>query len=292
VAVLRRTSLNPVDVLDAHGRYLRAFAGPKGLRVCVAHQPPDTNTLHVALYSPDDERKAPNEELRVRIPQMLSTGVNLSGFYTVAAKVPELALLVLQARGVKPPHYPSLWEALCNAVVFQQVSLESATATMRRVIAHHSAPLVFGDTQLYSFPRPASILETDLAVLRSLGLSAAKACTLQQAAGLLLAGQLTAEDLDTLPTTDAMARLLLLHGIGSWTAAVVMLRGFGRLDVFPAGDSGARQSLSGLLGARVGEDAEGAAILDALGPWRGMLYYHLLLWRLAKRGQISLAASL
>ena len=123
VAVLRRTSLNPVDVLDAHGRYLRAFAGRQGLRVCVAHQPPDTNTLHVALYVPDDERKAPNEELRVHIPQMLGTGVNLSGFYTVAAKVPELALLVLQARGVKPPHYPSLWEALCNAVVFQQVSL-------------------------------------------------------------------------------------------------------------------------------------------------------------------------
>jgi DNA-3-methyladenine glycosylase II len=210
--VLRRTSLNPVDVLDAHGRYLRAFAGPKGLRVCAAHQPPDTNTLHIALYLPDDERKAPNEELRVRIPQMLGTGVNLSGFYTVAAKVPELALLVLQARGVKPPHYPTLWEALCNAVVFQQVSLESATATMRRVIAHHSAPLVFGGTQLYPFPPPASILETDPAVLRSLGLSATKARTLQQAAGLLLAGQLTAEDLDTLPTTDAMARLMQLRG--------------------------------------------------------------------------------
>jgi DNA-3-methyladenine glycosylase II len=162
---------------------------------------------------------------------------------------------------------------------------------MRRVIAHHSAPLVFGDTQLYSFPRPASILETDLAVLRSLGLSAAKACTLQQAAGLLVAGQLTAESLNTLPTTDAMARLMLLRGIGPWTAAVVMLRGFGRLDVFPAGDSGARHSLRGLLGASVGEDTEGAAILDALGPWRGMLYYHLLLWRLAKRGRISLAAS-
>src|SRR5689334_20288761 len=221
---------------------------------------------------------------------MLGTGVNLSGFYTVAAKVPELALLVLQARGVKPPHYPSLWEALCNAVVFQQVSLESATATMRRVIAHHSAPLMFGDTQLYPFPPPASILETDPAVLRSLGLSAAKTRTLQQAAGLLVAGQLTEEDLDTLPTTDAMARLLLLHGIGSWTAAVVMLRGFGRLDVFPAGDSGARRNLRGLLGVEAERDAEGTAILTALGPWRGLLYYHLLLWRLSRLGLISLGA--
>src|SRR5689334_23845957 len=100
---------------------------------------------------------------------MLGTGVNLSGFYTVAAKVPEIASLVVQARGVKPPRYPSLWEALCNAVVFQQVSLEAAMATMRRVIAHCSAPLTFGDVQLYPFLSPTQLLKTDSTVLRSLG---------------------------------------------------------------------------------------------------------------------------
>jgi DNA-3-methyladenine glycosylase II len=304
VAVLRRTPHNPVDVLAADGRYLRAFAGPAGLRVCVAYQPPGESTLHIALYRPtnptnptaaNDEHdgKAPDAELRTRIPQVLGTGVDLSGFYAVAANVPELASLVVQARGVKPPRYPSLWEALCNAVAFQQVSLEAATATMRRVIAHCSAPLAFGDAQLYPFPAPASVMETDPAVLRSLGLSAAKVRTLQEAAGLLSAGRLSAEDLETLPSADAMARLVLLRGIGPWTASVVMLRGFGRLDVFPAGDSSVRRNLRGLLGvgAGEGEDGDGTVIVAALGPWRGMLYYHLLLWRLARRGLVSLAAN-
>ncbi len=294
VAVLRRTPLNPVDILAADGRYLRAFAGPAGLRVCVAYQPPGVSTLHIGIYQPTgahDERTAPNAELRTCIPRVLGTDVDLSGFYAVAANVPELASLVVQARGVKPPHYPSLWEALCNAVAFQQVSLAAAMATMRRVIAHCSAPLAFGDAQLYPFPTPASVMETAPAVLRSLGLSAMKVRTMQEAADLLVAGRLTAEDLEMLPTAEALARLVLLRGIGPWTAAVVMLRGFGRLDVFPAGDSGARRNLRGLLGTGAGEDAAGTAILTTLGPWRGMLYYHLLLWRLARRGLVSLAAS-
>ena len=294
VAVLRRTPLNLVDVLAADGRYLRAFDGPDGPRVCVAYQPPSASILHVALYQPkvtNNERNVPNTELRQRISQVLGTAVDLSGFYAVAANVPELAPLVAQARGVKPPRYPSLWEALCNAVAFQQLSLEAAIATMRRVIAHCSTPLAFGDTQLYPFPTPTTFRDTDPVVLRSLGLSARKVRTLQEAADLLLAGQLTAEKLESLPTAEAMAQLALLQGIGPWTAAVVMLRGFGRLDVFPAGDSGARRNLRGLRGAAAGEPADGEEILAALGPWRGMLYFHLLLWRLSRRGLVSLAAS-
>lgn len=294
VAVLQRTLLNPVDILDANGRYLRAFADGTVPQVCVACQLPDTNTLHIAFYQPTGakgELKALDEELRVRILQMLGARVDLSSFYAVAAHVRKLASLVVQARGVKPPRYPSLWESLCNAIAFQQVSLESAMATMRRVIAHCNVPLAFGDAQLYTFPTPEEITGTDLTVLRSLGLSTTKVRTLWEVADLLLGRKLTAEDLEMLPTADAMARLMLLHGIGPWTAAVVMLRGFGRLDVFPAGDSGARRNLRGLLETGASEDAEDTAILNALGPWRGMLYYHLLLWRLSRRGLVSLAAN-
>ncbi|MEO8288295.1 MAG: DNA-3-methyladenine glycosylase 2 family protein [Chloroflexota bacterium] len=296
VAVLRRTPLNPVDTLATDGRYLRAFADPAGAGpwVCVVRQPSDTNTLQIALYHPavaNGERQHPNKDLTERIPRRLGTGVDLSDFYGVASKVPEIASLVVQARGVKPPRYPSLWEALCNAVVFQQVSLEAAMATMRRVIAHCSASLTFADVQLYPFPSPTQLLETDPTVLRSLGLSAAKVQTLREVAGLLVDGHLMPEDLEEMPTADAMSRLILLRGIGPWTAAVVMLRGFGRLDVFPAGDSGALRNLRGLLGAGAGQDPDGAAILAALGPWRGMLYYHLLLWRLSRRGLVSLAAN-
>lgn len=287
VSALRRIPRNPVDLLTAGGHYMRALPRPSGITVCLTVQQPNTSTLNVAFYQPSGEDSAQDSELRELVRTMLATEVDLSPFYAIAQNVPELASLVMRARGVKPPRYSSLWEALCNSVLFQQVSLESAMSTMRRLVTHLAEPVTFGDALLYPFPAPESYLETDPNLLRSLGLSAAKVRTLHDVAGMLLDGQLTANELAALPTTAAMSRLTLLRGIGPWTAAVVMLRGFGRLDVFPAGDSGMRRNLRGLLGDAVGPDIEGAGIQHALGPWRGMLYYHLLLWRLAGRGLVN-----
>jgi DNA-3-methyladenine glycosylase II len=287
--VLRRIPLNPVDVL-ADGRYLRALAGPGGPCVVAVTQAAGADVLDLVVYTPAgpaaDAALVPG--VAETVARMLGTQVDLAGFYAAARGVPRLYPLVEQAAGVKPPRYPTLWEAICNAVVFQQVSIDAAMTIMRRFVAHCSAPVTFGETTLYPFPTAEAALTADPAGLRAQGLSGAKVRTLQDLADLLLAGRLTAAELDALPTPAALARLTALRGIGPWTAAVIMLRGFGRLDVFPAGDSGARRSMAGLLGVAEGErGVDGAAILAALGPCRGMLYYHLLLWRLQQRGLLT-----
>ena len=60
-----------------------------------------------------------------------------------------------------------------------------------------------------------------------------------------------------------------------------MLRGFGRLDVFPMRDSGVARTVRALSGDD-GIDLD--AVLETLGPARGMLYYHLLLGRMHPEG--------
>jgi DNA-3-methyladenine glycosylase II len=229
------------------------------------------------------------DQIFAGVARTLGTSVDLQGFYKVASHERHLSEIAWAARGVKPPRYPSLWEAICNAVLYQQVSLEAATSTMRRFVAHFGRPVSFGGYPLYTFPPPDSVLQTGPDVLRMLGLSANKVRALQEAAANLLAGRLRAEDLEVLPTPEAMSRLTALRGVGPWTAAVILLRGFGRLDVFPEGDSGARRNMQGLLGSAVDGDAALESLPERLGPWRGMLYYHLLLWRLNKRGVIDLA---
>jgi len=49
-----------------------------------------------------------------------------------SAGMPWLSPLALRVRGVKPPRYPTLWEAFVNAIVFLQVSLHAASASARR----------------------------------------------------------------------------------------------------------------------------------------------------------------
>ncbi len=59
---------------------------------------------------------------------------------------------------------------------------------------------------------------------------------------------------------------------------MILLRGLGRLDIFPLRDSGVARSLALLAG---GARSTGE-LLETLGPVRGMLYYHLLLGRHAQ----------
>ena len=61
--------------------------------------------------------------------------------------------------------------------------------------------------------------------------------------------------------------------------------GFARLDVFPMNDSGAAAALRALSGD---PDLQPEPVIAALVPQQGMLYYHLLMARLAARGEITL----
>jgi DNA-3-methyladenine glycosylase II len=91
---------------------------------------------------------------------------------------------------------------------------------------------------------------------------------------------LAEEKLSALGSDELHERLLSLPGVGPWTAALLMLRGFGRLEQFPPGDVAAERLLR-----RLGSAASGKALVEALGDVRGMLYYHLFLDRLAREGK-------
>lgn len=291
VAVLRRTAANLVDVWTDDGRYLRATVTPHGPQVHAVTQARDAKELEVAVYvpAPGPARRPSPPALGLEPRLTLGTRVDLAGFYAAARGLPLLWPLVESARGVRPPRYTSLWEAICNSVMFQQVSLEAAIAVMGRMVAHFGDAVRFGPSTLHSFPEPAAIRDADPMTLRGFGLSASKARTLRDAADAIIAGRLTDEEIEGLSTAAASVRLTREWGIGHWTASVILLRGFGRLDVFPLGDSGARRGLRNLRGVHsAGGDPDATELLDALGPWRGMLYYHLLLQRLQRRGEVDL----
>jgi DNA-3-methyladenine glycosylase II len=111
-------------------------------------------------------------------------------------------------------------------------------------------------------------------------LSANKIAALRRVGEALLSGTLDERMLEERSSVEAAALLTSIKGIGPWTATVILLRGLGRLDVFPMKDSGVAASVA-FAGGSLGEIA---SVLDALGSQRGMLYYHLLLARLEARG--------
>jgi DNA-3-methyladenine glycosylase II len=282
VAVLRRLSSNVVDRVTPSGRYVRAFEGTAGPTILsVAQESPER--LSVELSG------VPGEEGRAvtLVERMLGVDRDLHAFQRNAAKIPWLGALAGRMRGLKPPRYPTLWEACVNAIVFQQISLSAAGAIMRRIVLALGTPATYEDVELRTFPSFASFSACDESALRSFGLSTGKRATLRRVGEALGDGSLDETMLASCSSAEASELLRRIKGIGPWTATVILLRGLGRLDVFPMNDSGVARSAKAFGEPAVDIDAA----LETLGEERGMLYYLMLLSRWEARGEISGAES-
>jgi DNA-3-methyladenine glycosylase II len=90
----------------------------------------------------------------------------------------------------------------------------------------------------------------------------------------------------------ALAALLRLRGVGRWTAEYALLRGLGRLHVFPGDDVGARNNLARWLGRRGPLDYAGVqSAVHRWQPFAGVVYFHLLLANLAEHGTLPESSS-
>lgn len=245
VSALRRLSTNTVDVITPEGEYVRALDGfRKPVLVRVAQTQPAT--LAVTLEGCADSGEHTRALTIVR--RILGVEQKLSHFYRAAKGISWLWPLAVRMRGVKPPRYPTLWEACVNAIVFQQVSLIAASSIARRMIVALGLPVKCGDIALYAFPSAESLRVARDCILLPTGLSANKLATLRRVADALLSDNLEETMLEERPSPDALEILCKIKGIGPWTATVILLRGLGRLDVFPMNDSSVARNLAFVAG--------------------------------------------
>lgn len=267
---LRRLASNAVDVVGADGAMYRALQDERGSELVAVRSAADGSIEMRATG-----RKA--ERWLSTIGRMLGTHVDLTRWYARARTIAWLAPLAAALRGLKPPRYPSLWEALAHSILFQQISIHAAASIMRRAVEGLGESLEAGGIRCVAFPPAPRWLDASDTVLREAGISANKIAHLRSAARAVVEGTISESQLEPLTTAEAAQRLCTIRGIGPWSASVVLLRGMGRLDTFPLRDSGVARSLA-LLAGEAHVDQE--TLLERLGDVRGMLYYHLLLGRM------------
>jgi DNA-3-methyladenine glycosylase II len=193
----------------------------------------------------------------------------------------------LALRGMRPPRFPGLFEAIARVLPFQQLSLDAGVAIVRRLVAKFGQHLEYDGQRFYAFPPADAIAEAHLASLRACGLSTQKSRALRDLARAVDSGALTEAGLASLSTSEALKTLTSLPGIGPWSAGVVLLRGLGRLDVFPPGDVGAMRGLRALI--RRGPRAPLDRIIERFGEHCGYLYFCALGGSLLSKGLIHAA---
>jgi DNA-3-methyladenine glycosylase II len=287
VWALRRRALNEVDAWDGSTYRRVLLLDDVPVEVAVTQQAAaDAPVLHVTLNSAGNRRNL-QAEAHVALARMLSLELDIDPFYRLAATDPMLAPLAGRFRGLRPPRFASVFECLVNAVALQQLSLEAGLTLLNRLARAYGAGSSAAGNR-HAFPEPAELVHVRPEAIRALGFSLRKATTIIAIATAACQGRLHLESLETCADEHVVETLTKIPGIGRWSAEYTLLRGLGRLHVFPGDDVGARKNLARWLG--LAQPLDYAGVQRAVAGWRpyaGLIYFHLLLDRLAARGHLE-----
>jgi DNA-3-methyladenine glycosylase II len=160
---------------------------------------------------------------------------------------------------------------------------------VRRV---HSPPIIVrakaGSDGHFGFPEASDVAKVPPSRYQAVGFSPQKVGALLALAHAVDRNKLDLEALSNNTDVEACGRLLELRGVGRWTAECVLLRGLGRLHVFPGDDVGAQKRLARWLGRPNALDYDGVRRAVAkCQPYAGLVYFHLLLDGLMQTGALS-----
>jgi DNA-3-methyladenine glycosylase II len=281
VQALRRREINAVDRWDGaiYRRMLVADQRPISIEVAQI-APPERPMLQVTV-SGSSLPPCARYVVMSALTRLLGVDRCLDDFYGAAADDPGLGQLARLFRGLKPPRFPTLFEALINAVACQQVTLSLGIQLLNRLAATCAPVLDLPGERACAFPSPDDLAGLKPDVFRALGFSRQKGEAIIELARAVATCRFDLDELEDLDDAAAVARLRTLRGVGRWAAEYVLLRGLGRLHVFPGDDIGARNNLQRWLGILEPLDYDGVQrALARWQPFQGLVYLHLLLWGL------------
>jgi 3-methyladenine DNA glycosylase/8-oxoguanine DNA glycosylase len=140
---------------------------------------------------------------------------------------------VLRRGRPRRPHFAELARMIC----YQQLAGRAAAAIHGRF-----------EGLFEGSPTPEGVLALPVEQLRTAGLSGAKAASIRDLAEKVQAGLVRLDRVARLPDDEVVRELVLVRGIGEWTAHMFLMFQLGRLDVWPTLDFGVRAGFMLLYG--------------------------------------------
>lgn len=211
----------------AYWRVLRADGGLALARVTAG----DDGTLRVEQAAGD----APGAALLARLRWVLPTDDSRAAFYQYARGDALLWRVVEPLVGLPPWRSETLYEAVIEAIIEQQIAWVAAQRAQRWLVEWGGNALEYAGQRFYAFPTPEQIAAARPEDLRPLKITNRRIAVMIALSQQVAAGTLDLEGLRAVPAAEALRALLAISGIGDWTAKVALLRACGHESV-AAGD--------------------------------------------------------
>jgi DNA-3-methyladenine glycosylase II len=162
------------------------------------------------------------------------------------------------------------FESLLRSIIYQQLSGKAASTILNRVLALYGG----------KYPSPEAILKTSDAKLRGCGLSTSKTNYIKDLAKRFTDGTIVPKKFSKMTDEEIREHLIVVKGVGRWTADMFLMFTLYRPDVLPTGDLGVQKGLQKLFGLKSLPDPKKMEKLAQVWvPYRTVASYYL--WRIA-----------
>ena len=243
---LTRSAMEPCHTVENNILYkLEKF---EGMPVLMKIQSDNKRSLCIRFLTP-----RPKKSIRAMAAKYVwhwfDLDTDLRPFYRMTQKDPVLKNISKDFYGLRILTISDLFEAICWAIIGQQINLAFAYTLKKRLVESFGEKFSLNNKDYYLFPTAQVISRQSVADLRQLQFTGKKSEYIIELAKKMNAGDLSKKRLLAEDGFKAVRKKLMqLHGVGQWTAEYVSLRCLKDPAAFPVDDVGLQNAVKQQLG--------------------------------------------
>jgi DNA-3-methyladenine glycosylase II len=169
---------------------------------------------------------------------------DMESFYRLIKNDERLAYMAISYNGLRLIGIPNLFEAICWAIIGQQINLTFAYKLKRRLVEKYGTSMSYNGINYHVFPDCEVLANLYPDDLKEMQFSKSKAEYLITIAKAFASGEISKDKLLALPDLNARQKVLNnIKGIGVWTANYALMKSLKEHSCVPYGDAGLLNSL-------------------------------------------------
>jgi len=204
---------------------------------------------------------------------------NITPFYKLLTQHSVLNHFVKDYYGSRLVGIPDLYEAICWAVIGQQINLTFAHQVKKSLVEEYGERKILGNRVYYAFPTPDKLAKASRERLRKLKFSRQKIEYLLIISNIFAEGGMSKAILRACVSKyEKMAKLMEIKGIGIWTANYVLMKSMGEMSCITYGDAGLNKAVNRIFGLGGKPDKDKIdEIFKEFSGWESYLNFYF--WR-------------
>lgn len=236
------------------------------------------NKLQIELLE-GDLKQADLSKLKQFVSDWFDLEKDMESFYQLIKNDERLAYMATSYNGLRLIGIPNLFEAICWAIIGQQINLTFAYKLKRRLVEKYGTYISYNGINYHVFPNCEVLAGLYPDDLKEMQFSKSKAEYLIIIAKAFASGEISKDKLLALPDLNARQKALnSIKGIGVWTANYALMKSLKEHSCIPYGDAGL---LNSLLNHNIITDKKQHKEIELFfrdfGGWESYLVFYL--WR-------------